>query len=344
MNTKSVINLFSTGVLLVALIFANTNSSAQSAQRYLLALSKSDHNLAIIDPITLKILGRVPVGPDPHEIIASSDGKTAYVSNMGGGFHEMNVIDIIAQKALPNIDTKSFIGLHGLVFVGGKIWFTAEGSKSIGRVDPTTKEIDWSMGTGQDRTHMIYVTPDEKRIYTTNVNSSTVSILADTLLMPGKGAPSSAKPRHEWTQTVIPVGQGSEGFDVSPDGKQLWTAGSGDGIISIINLTSKKVAFTIDAKVMGANRLKFTPDGKRVLITSLGIGDLFIYDVASRKELKRLSIGHGASGILMDPDGTRAFVACSPDNFVAVIDLKMLEVIGKFEIKGPDGLAWSIKP
>lgn len=58
------------------------------------------------------------MGPDPHEVIASSDGKTAYVSNMGGGFHEMNVIDIIAQKALPNIDTKSFIGLHGLVFVG----------------------------------------------------------------------------------------------------------------------------------------------------------------------------------------------------------------------------------
>lgn len=104
------------------------------------------------------------------------------------------------------------------------------------------------------------------------------------------------------------------------------------------------MAFTIDAKGYGSKPAKVYTDGKRVLITSLGIGDLFIYDVASRKELKRLSIGHGALGILMDPDGTRAFVACSPDNFVAVIDLKMLEVIGKFEIKGPDGLAWSIKP
>lgn len=340
---KSTINLLSVCFLFAALLFT-TKSSAQSARGYLLALSKTDHNLAIIDGRTLKILAHVPVGPDPHEIVTSSDGKTAYVSNMGGGYHEINVIDVIAQKALLNIDTKSFIGLHGLTFEGGKVWFTAEGSKSVGRIDPATKEIDWSMGTGQDRTHMIYVTPDGKRVYTTNITSATVSILVDTLLMPGKGAPSWAKPRNEWIQTVIPVGRGSEGFDVSPDGKQLWTAGAGDGEVSIINLTSKKLAYTLDAKVMGANRLKFTGDGKRVLITSLEIGDLFIYDAVSRKELKRLSIGHGASGILMDPDGTRAFVACSPDNYVVVVDLKKLEIIGKFNIAGPDGLAWAVNP
>lgn len=69
---------------------------------------------------------------------------------------------------------------------------------------------------------MIYVTPDEKRIYTTNVTSSTEHSCGH-IVDAGKGAPSSAKPRNEWTQTVIPVGQGSEGFDVSPDGKQLWT-------------------------------------------------------------------------------------------------------------------------
>src|ERR1700761_6264868 len=71
-------------------------------QYLLLALSKTDHILAIIDPVSLKVTARIPVGPDPHEVIASADGKTAYVSNTGSGkFHEINIIDLAGQKALP---------------------------------------------------------------------------------------------------------------------------------------------------------------------------------------------------------------------------------------------------
>ena len=89
-----------------------------------------------------------------------------------------------------------------------------------------------------------------------------------------------------------------------------------------------KVTATIDAKVLGANRLQFTPDGKQVLISSLGTGDLYVFDVASHKEVKRIPIGHGGAGILIYPDGSRAFVGCTPDNYVAVIDLKKLEMTG----------------
>ena len=157
-------------------------------------------------------------------------------------------------------------------------------------------------------------------------------------VMPG------AQSRMEWLQTIIPVSKGSEGFDVSPDGRELWTASAQDGTIAIIDTATRKVTTTIAANVFGANRLKFTPDGKRAFISSLRDGQLFIYDVASRKELKRLNIGRGAAGILMDPDGTRAFVACSPDNYVAVIDLKTLEVTGHIDVgKNPDGLAWAAR-
>jgi DNA-binding beta-propeller fold protein YncE len=240
------------------------------------------------------------------------------------------------------MDTRPLYGPHGLTFADGKAWFTAEGSKAVGRLDPFTGKIDWSMGTGQDRTHMIYVTDDGKKIYTTNVSSGTVSILSDTLIPPGRFGPPDAKPHEEWIQTVIPTARGSEGFDVSPDGRFLWTAGSEDGTITIIDLEAKKVDARIDAKVIGANRLKFTPNGKLVLISSLRDGQLFIFDVTTRRELKRVNIGHGAAGILMDPDGTRAFIGCTADNYVAVIDLKKLEVTGHIDVGGgPDGLAWA---
>ena len=339
--------LVAVNVFLMTLIYSANECSAQSVpKRSLLALSKADHMLAIVDPVTLKVIARIPVGEDPHEVIASSDGRTAYVSIYGGGsLHELNVIDLVAQKPLLNIDTRPLFGPHGLTFVNGKAWFTAEGSKSIGRYDPATGKLDWSMGTGEDRTHMIYVTADGKKIYTTNVSSGTVSILVDTLIQPGKMAPPGARPREDWTQTVVPVGRGSEGFDVSPDGSELWTASSEDGTISIIDLGAKKLAAKIDAKVLGANRLKFTPDGRLVFISSLQSGDLTIYDARSHTEIKRLKIGHGAAGILMDPDGSRVFVACSADNYVAVIDLKTLEVTSHLDVGGvPDGLAWAIRP
>ena len=347
-NSKWKINrLVAVNVFLITLLCPAMLCNSQSTpDRSLLALSKANHTLAIVDPATLTILARIPVGVDPHEVVASADGKTAYVCIYGGGsLHEINIIDLVAQKPLHNIDTRPLFGPHDIKFVNGKAWFTAEGSRAVGRYDPATDKLDWCMGTGQDRTHMIYLTGDGKKIYTTNVSSGTVSILIDTLIQPGKMAPPDARPHEDWIQTVVPTARGSEGFDVSPDGSELWTASGEDGTISIIDLRAKKLTQRIDAKVLGANRLKFTPDGKLIFISSLQTGDLIIYDAVSRKEIKRLKPGHGAAGILMDPLGSRAFVACSADNYVAVVDLKTLEVTRHIDVGGiPDGLAWAIRP
>lgn len=352
-------SLFSGGLLPVLFCVAQLATAQSTPQRSLLALSKRNHTLAIVDPATLQVVARLPVGPDPHEVIASSDGTKAYVSIYGGGrYHALSVLDLIAQKALPDIDTGALNGPHGLAFVGGKVWFTAEGAKAIARFDPATNTIDWIMGTGQNGTHMLYVTRDERRIYTTNISSGTVSILEQVALrsmgpppgtgsQPGTntpGSPAATPARADWNETVIPVRKGDEGFDVSPDGGELWTANAQDGSLSIIQLPSGKVTATLDAKIFASNRLKFTPDGKLVFITSLRDGDLFIYDAASRKEHKRVPVGHGAAGILMDPVANRAFIACSPDDYVVVVDLKTLEVTGHIDVGGePDGLAWAIR-
>jgi len=327
----------------------------------LLALSKQDHTLAIVDPASLQVLARIPVGDDPHEVVASADGRTAYVSNYGfGRFHTLTAIDLVSQTQKGVIDLGALRGPHGLDFGQGKVWFTAEAAKAIGSYDPTTEKIDWIMGTGQNRTHMIYVFPDAKRIVTTNVNAATVTILEKTEgpagmppgPLPGADSPSGpppgmppgpmpGPPGGDWNETVIPVGRGSEGFDVSPDGKQVWVANAGDGTISVIDIAVKKVTATLAANARGANRLKFTPDGKLVLVTPGSA--LVILDSATQKAVKRLPNVHGSGGIQMQPDGARAYVACGRDGYVAVIDLKTLEMVGKIDVGGPDGLAWAVR-
>lgn len=341
--------LLGAAFLLPALAFAQTTPNPA-----LLVLSKQDHTLAIVDPSSLKVVARAPVGNDPHEVIASADGQTAYVSNYGSGaYHTIAVVDLVTQKPLAAIDLGALRGPHGLVFRDGKLWFTAEAAKAIGSYNPSTGQIDWIMGTGQNRTHMLYVFPGARRIVTTNVNSATVTMMekidspAPGSMPPPPGGnpppPPPVPPGGDWQLTVIPVGRGSEGFDVSPDGTQAWVANAGDGTISIVDLAAKKVTDTLAANVPHANRLKITPDGKLALVSAGP--DLVILDAATHLVIKRLPIGHGSAGVLVEPGGERAYVSCGPDNYVAVIDLKTLAVVGHIDAGGnPDGLAWAVRP
>jgi YVTN family beta-propeller protein len=351
LSNRILFSFLATLVLSIALL-------AQSTPREsLLILSKSDHTLAIVDPGTLKVLTRIPVGNDPHEVIASSDGTMAYVSNYGGGrFNTLAVVDLVAQKPLPAIDLGALRGPHGLDFAAGKVWFTAEAAKAIGSYDPASNKIDWIFGTGQGRTHMIYVAADLTRIVTTNTSAGTVSIIEKSPARASAGPPSGPNPPQgtpagapppgppggDWNQTVVKVGNGSEGFDVSPDGKEIWVANAQDGTISIIDFAAKKVTQTLAANVRGANRLKFTPDGKLAFVSTLAGPEVVVFDAAVRREAKRIPVGHGAAGILMQPGGSRAFVACTPDNYVVAIDLRSLEVTAHIDAgQQPDGLAWA---
>jgi YVTN family beta-propeller protein len=307
----------------------------------LIVLSKGDLTLSVVDPGTLKVLGKVPSGPDPHEVIASADGRMAYIANYNAGGNIITPVDLVAMKALTPIDLGPLRAPHGLDYAANKLWFTAEGAKVIGSYDPATQKVDWVLGTGQNRTHMIFVWPDVSRIVTSNVSSATLTIVEKTT-GGGRGRGGS---QTDWDETVVAVGRGAEGFDVSPDRKEIWAANAQDGTISIVEVASKKVTDTLAAKVNGANRLKFTPDGKHVFVSSLGGPEVAIIDVATRKDVKRLKTGgRGAAGIQMQPDGTRAYVSCTPDDYVAVVDLKTLEVTGRIEAgRQPDGLAWVVR-
>ena len=329
---------FAVGWLLAWLSIAATAAAAQTPSPALLVLEKDDKKLAIVDPATLKVVARVDAGDDPHEVVASEDGKFAYISNYGAfgsnPGHTLSVVDLVSQKRLASVELGALLAPHGLEWADGKVYFTAEGSKAIGRYDPASEKIDWALGIGQNRTHMLTVGKDRSRIFTSNVNSDSISILERN-----KSGDASG-----WIESYVTVGKGPEGFDVSPNGKELWAANSHDGTISIVDIASKKVTQTIDVHVKRSNRLKITPDGKLALVSDLETGQVVIVDVAARTEIKRLTPGTGAAGILTTPDGSRAYVAESRDGVIAVIDLKSLEAVATIKVgKGPDGMAFAVR-
>jgi len=323
--------------LLICLLAAGAARAADTPSTSLLVLDKSDNSLVIVDPASLQPVARVPAGEDPHEVVVSDDGRLAYISNYGAygrpsPLHTISVVDLVTQKALPPIDLGALTAPHGLAVAWGRIYFTAEGSKSVGSYDPASRRIDWVLRTGQDGTHMIELSADRSRIFTTNVGSASVSII--------ERAPAAADSR----VSNVGVGRGAEGFDISPDGRELWVANAQDQTVSIVDVAAKKVASTIAVAAVRTNRLKFTRDGKLVFLSDPAGTDVVIIDAATRKEVKKIAVGRGGGGILMTPDGLRAFVALGAENAVAVIDLRTLAVSGRIATgRNPDGLAWAVR-
>jgi YVTN family beta-propeller protein len=317
-------------MLLPALLaFSASLAPAQTPSPALLVLNK-EGTLAIVDLSTRKVMGLVHTGDTPHEVVVSTDGKLAFASNYGGATpgNSLSVIDLATQKELRRVDLGTLRRPHGLAFADGKLYFTAETNKLIARYDPATNQVDWLLGTGQNTTHMVMVNSDTTQIFTANIGSDSITMIERTGIQ-------------NWNETVIPVGKGPEGFDLSPDGKQIWAANSRDGSVSIVDLFTKRVIHTFSVQTKRSNRLKFTPDGRLVLISDLDAGDLVVLERTTRKELKRIKLGRQPAGILIEPDSGRAYVAVTGDDNVAVIDLKGLDLIGRIQTgKGPDGMAW----
>ncbi|HEV2802609.1 MAG TPA: beta-propeller fold lactonase family protein [Pyrinomonadaceae bacterium] len=312
---------------------AQTTGATTAAEPALLVLNKADNTLAIIDPAALKVVARVTVGEGPHEVVASADGRTAYVANYGTQQvvgSTLSVVSIAERKETKRVDLGALRRPHGMVEAGGKIYFTVEANRAVARYDPATDKVDWLMGTGESVSHMLVITPDAKKIYTANMLSNTVTALN----VGGGPVPQNI--------TQIAVGKTPEGIGISPDGREVWAANRADGTVSVIDTATNKVVETLPKFAQLPFRVAFTPDGKRVLIPDPVGGELVVFDAATRKEAGRIKIEGGTVGVTVASDSKRAYVCLQDLNSVAAIDLEKLQVTGRVETgKGPDGIAWA---
>lgn len=315
---------------LIATLILGCSFAAASQAATLLVVNKEDATLSLIDPATGASLATVPTGANPHEVELTQDGRTAVVANYGTqpDGNSLSIIDLASRKERTRVNIGELRRPHGLAASGQRVYFTAEESRQVGRVDTATGRVDWQFPTNQERTHMVVASRDGGTLFTANVNSNTVSIIE-------RAGEANAR------QTVVSVGSGPEGLALTPDGRQLWVSNSQGGNVSIIDVATRAVVKTFDIGTRRSNRLKFTPDGALALVSDLTAGELVVVDVKSQEVKARLAIGRGASGILIVPDGSRAYVAAASERKLAVVDLKSLTVVGQVATGGgPDGMAW----
>lgn len=340
MNKSGIAYLFCLFCLVAPLTLLMRNASAvpQSPLKPLLvAANQGDRDLSIIDPVAARQLATVPEGGvTGHEVASSPDGRTAYVPIYGSAGvgkpgtdgHEMVVIDLASRTVTGKVDFGHGVRPHCPVYdqASGMLYVTTELDQTVTIVDPRTLKIVGTVPTGQKESHMLVISRDGKRGYTSNVGAGSVSVLD----LPGRK-----------TIAIIPISPEAQRIAISNDDKMVFTSDQTKPQMAVIDTATNKVKTWVPLPGIGYGTSP-TPDGRYLLVALPKANQLAVVDLASLKVVRTVDVAEHPVKVLARPDGKVAYVSCSGAKQVAVVDLSQWKVDSLIDVgKGVDGLAWA---
>jgi YVTN family beta-propeller protein len=296
----------------------------------LVITNKSPSTATIIDVASGRIMGTLPTGSGPHEVVLSSDGRWAVVTDYGGAPRKtLTVIDVATMRVARTIDLGQYTAPHGIVMLPGDslVAVTSETTGNVVVVHYPSGTVRRAVPTQGQTSHMVGVTGDGSKAYTGNMRSHTVSELD---LRTGQFVRS-------WPVPNVP-----EAINVTPDGKEVWVGSNETGKVSVIDVATGTV--TTAAEGLGwPYRILYSPDTKTVMLPDLRGEALRFVDRATKRELSRIAFTGGApQGIAITPDGKYIFQSLSQQGRVAIIDANTRAVVGHLAAGDtPDGVAYT---
>jgi len=322
---------------LLAMFASNSpSSSAGSTTGYLLTANKGEQSLGIIDPQTAKQLATVPEGGiTGHEVIASPDGRLAYVpiyGNSGVGKPgtdgtNMVVIDLATQKVVGNVDFGHAVRPHCPVFnpKTGMLYVTTELDKTISVIDPKTLKIVDTVPTGSEQSHMLAISKDGRYGYTANVGPGTVSVL-------DLHAKKVVK--------IIPISKMTQRISLSPDDKWVFTSDQTKPQLAVIDAKHHEVKSWVELPGLGYGTAS-TSDGRWLIVAVPTVNKVSVIDLKTLKVARSIDVPKAPQEVLVRPDDKVAYVSCDSSHQIAAINLDDWSVTLIDAGKGTDGLAWA---
>ena len=320
------------------LLLVSLSAFALHAQQgRLLVAQKGEQSLAIVDPAAGTVLGSVPEGGiTGHEVIASPDGKLAYVpiyGNSGVGApgtdgSTMAVIDIASQKVVSTLDFGHPVRPHCPIFgpKDGLLYVTTELDRTISLIDPKTLTIIGAIPTGQPESHMLALSHDGRRGYTANVGPGTVSVLDIAARK---------------VITIIPISHNTQRIAISNDDRWVFTADQTKPQLAVIDTRSNQVSrwIPLDSVAYGTAP---TPDGRWLLVTLPKKNEIAVVDLKTMQVVRSVAVGVNPQEIVVSPDSKAAYVSCMTSNQVAQVDLDAWKLTRLIDTgKVTDGVAWA---
>ena len=317
---------------------AQTAPSPGPSHGLLLVANKGDHTLGIIDPEAGKEIATVDEGGiTGHEVAASPDGRRAFVpiyGNSGVGApgtdgHTLAVIDLDAHKVVKTHDFDKPLRPHYALFgpKDGLLYVTTELANSVTIIDPNTLRNLGSVPTGQPESHMLAITHDGKRGYTSNVHVGTLSVL-------------DLEARK--TLAVIHVSPHAQRIALSVDDHWVFTADQTKPQLAVIDTTTNQLSKWIPLPGL-AYGTAASLDGKWLLVTVPALGKVAVVELSTMKVVRSVSVPKSPQEVLVRPDNQVAYVSCLESKKVAAINLQTWKVDQLIDAgRMADGLAWAV--
>jgi len=312
-------------------------AAAGEARGYLLVTNKGDRTLSIVDPVAGQQLAAVPEGGTTgHEVIASPDGKTAYVpiyGNSGVGKPgtdgtNMVAIDVASRKIVGNLDFGRGVRPHCPIFdrAQGLLYVTTELDDTVSIIDPQRMKIVGTVPTGQKESHMLAITRDGKRGYTANVGPGTVSVL-------------DLEKRK--TLAVIPISKNTQRISLSADDTMVFTSDQIKPQLAVIDTATNQIKAWVPLPAPGYGT-SATRDGNWLVVAVPQANKVAVVNLHSMKVEHLIDVPAAPQETLLEPGDKVAYVSCDSSAKVAAIDTSTWEVKKLISVgKGADGLAWA---
>lgn len=325
-------------LVLLAMATMTTDFSARASSRgVLLVANKGDQTLGIIDPESGKQIAAVAEGGTTgHEVIASPDGKLAYVPIYGNsgvgkpgtdGSH-LVAIDLATRKVVGNLDFGHGVRPHCPMFgpKDGLLYVTTEIENAITVIDPHSMKIVGSIPTGKPESHMLSITHDGRYGFTANVGSGTVSVL---------------DMQARKTLEVISVAPSVQRMSISVDDRYAFTSDQTKPQLAVIDIKTRKVTSWIPLPATGYGSAP-TPDGNWLVLALSPANKVAVINLKTMKVEHTIDVPAAPQEVLVRPDGAVAYVSCDASRKVAEIQTSTWTVSRLIDAgPGADGLAWA---
>jgi DNA-binding beta-propeller fold protein YncE len=289
--------------------------------------NKQGADADFVDLATGEIVGSVPTGPGPHELVVSSDGRVAVVTDYGG--NTLTVLDIPGAAVLRTIDLGEYTRPHGILYLPGDslVAVTSESVGAVVLVRVAEGAVAAAIPTEARGSHMVAADGEGSRLYTGDMGSATVSELDRASLDKIRSFPTAPTP---------------EAINVTAAGDRVFVGSNDEGTVSVIDTETGRRR-EIAEGFGWPYRMFLTPGAEQLIVPDLAGETLRFFDGSTYEELGRIDFeGAAPQGLTLHADGRHLFLSLSAQGRVAVIDIERREVVGHLPAgEGPDGIGYS---
>jgi YVTN family beta-propeller protein len=315
-------------LVLGALCAVAMAGSAQGATRSLLYVANSQgDDISIIDLATQKVVKTLKVGPIVHGVCAQADGRRAFAT-------------IESENSLKVIDTKTNT-VTDTIALGGRPNECAATNDGRYVVVPLLAPANLSVvvDIAEKKIVKSFKTVHPHNCFTPEGGSNTIVYCEER---DASRIHRIDLAKMEVTNEVKVAGD-PRPFVVTADEKTLYTALSGlhgVAIIDLVHETMAQVALPpmpwLNCRVEPPNTpvhgVSLTKDGKKLWITSVSDAGVYVYDIASKKLGKKITVGACPNWISFSADGKYAGVSNADTDDTSILDVKAEKEIARVKV------------